>query len=61
MYIEEKPGCPHMEDLIEGGFIDRLGGPVVDGWGNDFRIECKGDDVLVISAGRDGHFGSDDI
>ena len=37
-------------------------GDVVDPWGTTYAIECRGDDIVVTSAGPDRAFGTaDDI
>lgn len=61
LFLGENPGggCPSMDDLIEGGFIDR-NRRTADAWDNDFQIECDGDNVVVTSAGSDGNFGTED-
>lgn len=51
--------CPSMEDLVEGSYLDpsmRVG----DAWDSPFRLSCDGRDLLVVSAGPDGKFGSND-
>lgn len=52
-------GCPTIADLVSSGEI-RGSGTTKDPWNHDFRIECRGDDVTVTSAGPDGSFGNDD-
>ncbi len=61
MYLAENPGedCPTVDDLLEGGYLDK-GRRTTDAWDNDFQIECEGDNVVVISAGPDGQFGTED-
>lgn len=61
MFLGENPGggCPSMEDLLEGGYIDRSKRST-DAWDNDFNLECSGDEVIVISAGPDGQMGTED-
>ena len=61
MYLGENPGgeCPGMEDLVEGGYIDRSK-RTTDAWDNDFIIQCEGDNVVVASAGSDGQMGTED-
>lgn len=61
MYVGENPGgaCPSMEDLTEGGYIDR-NKRTADAWDNPFSVECEGDDVVVVSAGPDGQMGTED-
>ena len=61
MFRAENPGdgCPDMEDLMEGQYID-ASRRTVDAWENDFEIACEGRDTVVMSAGPDGQFGNDD-
>ena len=61
MFIMENPGsdCPSIEDLLEGGYVDR-GRRTTDAWDRAFVIECEGEDVTVISAGPDGEMGTED-
>lgn len=60
-YVAENPGadCPDMDELVSSGFIDE-DRRVKDPWDNDFTIECQGDDITVMSPGRDGQMGSED-
>jgi general secretion pathway protein G len=60
LYIGENPGeCPTVDDLKEGGFIDSSK-RTADPWDNEFQIECNGSNISVISAGKDGQFGTED-
>ena len=43
------------EPALDGGE-----GALVDPWDNDFKIEVKGKKFVVISAGPDGDFGTED-
>lgn len=43
------------EPILEGGE-----GALEDPWGNDYRYERNGKRVVVMSAGPDGDFGTDD-
>lgn len=43
------------EPVLEGGE-----GALEDPWGNDYRYERSGKKVVVMSAGPDGDFGTDD-
>lgn len=51
--------CPSFQDLVNDGQIDRQASGQ-DPFGNDFVIECEGDDVTVLSPGRDGQMGTED-
>jgi general secretion pathway protein G len=56
LYMMDSVDCPSMEDLK----ADLKGDPE-DSWGNEMKVECPGDDeIVVVSAGRDGNFGTDD-
>ncbi|MCA9580236.1 MAG: type II secretion system protein GspG [Myxococcales bacterium] len=52
-------GCPTVEELVASKELKK-GTATADPWGNDFDIECSGDDITVMSAGPDGQMGSDD-
>lgn len=52
-------GCPTVADLIETREIDETS-ETTDPWGNDYAIECNGDNVTVTSAGEDGQMGTED-
>lgn len=52
-------GCPDMEDLIEGQYLDS-NVRTTDAWDVGFELECDGRDVFAFSAGPDGQFGNDD-
>ena len=43
------------EPALDGGE-----GALVDPWDNDFKIEVKGKKFVIISAGPDGDFGTED-
>ena len=61
MYLGENPAgeCPSMDDLVEGGYIDRSK-RTTDAWDNDFVIQCEGDNIVVASSGSDGQMGTED-
>jgi general secretion pathway protein G len=53
--------CATMEQLISDKAIDKSTA-TRDSWDNEFRIECDGTDITVISAGPDKEFDTaDDI
>ncbi len=54
MIENRRAGCPDIEDL--DGYVDNA----VDPWGNEYAIECDGNDVTVYSAGPDGQFDTED-
>jgi general secretion pathway protein G len=56
LFMMDAIDCPSIEDLKSG-----LKGDPEDSWGNEMKVECAGDDeIIVVSAGRDGNFGTDD-
>ena len=61
MYLGENAGgeCPTMDDLLEGGYIDR-NKRSTDAWDNAFIIQCEGDNIVVASGGPDGQVGTED-
>ncbi|MFW6067507.1 MAG: type II secretion system protein [Myxococcota bacterium] len=61
LFLGENPGaeCPSMDDLVQGGYID-ASKRTTDAWDNDFQVECEGNDPMVVSAGPDGQFGTED-
>ncbi len=61
LYLAENAGgeCPTTEALVSGDYLDKSKS-TTDAWGNEFQIECDGDNVAVLSAGPDGQFGSED-
>jgi general secretion pathway protein G len=56
IYMMDNTDCPSMDDLR-----NELKGDPADSWGNDMKVECPSEDeVIIVSAGRDGNFGTDD-
>jgi len=56
LYMMDNTDCPSMDDLK----ADLKGDPD-DSWNNEMKVECPNEDeIIVISAGRDGSFGTDD-
>ncbi|MCU0673864.1 MAG: type II secretion system protein GspG [Myxococcota bacterium] len=52
--------CPTSTDeLVEAGYLQRHGRSA-DPWDGDFVHECEADDVIAVSAGPDGVFGTED-
>jgi general secretion pathway protein G len=51
--------CATMDQLISDKAIDKSTS-TKDSWDNDFRIECDGTDITVISAGPDKEFDTTD-
>ncbi|MCA9643046.1 MAG: type II secretion system protein [Myxococcales bacterium] len=56
---ENSDTCPTVDEMQEQRVISR-GSKTTDAWGKPFRIHCEGDEVVVISAGKDKVFGTDD-
>lgn len=56
---ENSDTCPNVEEMQAKRMISR-GSKTTDAWGKPFRIRCEGDDVVVISAGKDKLFGTED-
>ncbi|MAT27919.1 MAG: type II secretion system protein GspG [Sandaracinus sp.] len=60
LYMMDTNECPTSgTELQEEGYLDRSK-RATDAWDNDFRIECEGDDIYVVSAGVDGQFDTED-
>ncbi len=60
MYVADNPrGCPTVENLIEERYLDKSK-RTTDAWDGEFRIECEGGDIVVISPGPDGQIGTED-
>jgi general secretion pathway protein G len=51
--------CATMPQLIEDKAIDKSKA-TTDPWDREYRIECDGTEVMVLSAGPDGQFETDD-
>ncbi len=65
--IDKKKSSPpaSMNVLIEADgdeepFLSGGEGALVDPWDNEYKLEVKGKKFVVISAGPDGSFGTDD-
>ena len=65
--IEKKKSVPpsDLKVLIEANgedeaFLEGGEGALVDPWDNDYKLEVKGKKCVVISAGPDGEFGTED-
>ncbi|MEZ4371271.1 MAG: type II secretion system protein [Polyangiaceae bacterium] len=56
---ENSDTCPTVDEMQEQRIISR-GSKTTDAWGKPFRIRCEGDEVVVISAGKDKLFGTED-
>lgn len=51
--------CPSVDELVDARILNRQA-RTNDPWGNDYRIECFDEEIIVSSAGRDGVFDTDD-
>ena len=51
--------CATMDQLIEDKAIDK-NKATTDPWDHPYKIECDGTDIIVISAGPDGEFDTED-
>lgn len=57
--IDGADGCPTVDDLVNARKLEK--GKTNDPWGTPFVVECKeGDEIRVISAGKDKRAGSAD-
>jgi general secretion pathway protein G len=57
--IDGADGCPTVDDLVNARKLEK--GKTADPWGTPFKIECKeGDEIRVISAGKDKKDGTQD-
>ena len=60
LYMVHHGSCPEsVQALVEDG---RLSGSArtTDAWNHEFQISCDGPEPVVISAGPDGQFGTED-
>ncbi len=55
----ENSHCPTVTELMSDGQLDE-DSPTRDPWGNDWKIECEGEHVLVQSFGPDGKRDTED-
>ena len=52
MHLDSPSGtCPTIKELVDGKHLDK--GKTEDPWGTPFKIQCDGDEISVVSAGRD--------
>ena len=57
--IDGAQNCPTVDDLVNAKKLEK--GKTMDPWGSPYKIECKeGDEIRVISAGKDRKEGSAD-
>lgn len=50
--------CPSIDDLVAARKLDRL--KTDDPWGSGYKIVCEGENIHVISPGRDRKHGTPD-
>lgn len=51
--------CPTVEDLVNERYLDKTR-RTADAWETDFLISCEDGDIIVISAGPDLEFNTED-
>ena len=64
-FIENKKYPSALTDLVresgdKAAILDGGEGALDDPWGNQFKMEGKGSKIVIISAGPDGQFGTED-
>ena len=60
LYVADNPrGCPTVEDLVNERYLDGTR-RTADAWDTPFQISCEDGDILVISAGPDLQFNTED-
>lgn len=60
LYIADNPReCPTVEDLVNEKYLDRSK-RTTDAWETEFQISCEEGDVIVVSAGPDLQFETED-
>lgn len=61
LYLMGDPSadCPSVQDLVDEHILNSAT-RTEDPWGNEFQIECDGDEISVASNGADGEQGTED-
>jgi general secretion pathway protein G len=60
LYLGDNPrSCPTVDDLLDGRYLDAQK-RTTDAWDSPFQISCEDGDIMVISSGPDGQFGTED-
>lgn len=60
LYVADNPrGCPTVEDLVTERYLDSSR-RTADAWDTPFQISCEDGDIVVISAGPDLEFNTED-
>lgn len=58
-YLFTGTSCPTVEDLIADNKIDEDTN-TDDPWGSGYEVDCRGDNIVVSSAGKDGEWETED-
>ena len=60
LYVADNPrGCPTVEDLVNERYLDGSR-RTTDAWDTEFQISCEDGDIVVVSAGPDLEFSTED-
>jgi general secretion pathway protein G len=60
LYVADNPrSCPTVEDLVANRYLDSTR-RTTDAWGTEFQVSCEEGDIIVISAGPDLEFSTED-
>ena len=60
LYVADNPReCPTVEDLVTERYLDGSK-RTADAWDTPFQVSCEEGEIIVISAGEDGQFGTED-
>lgn len=60
LYVADNPrGCPTVEDLVNERYLDGSR-RTADAWDTPFQIACEDGDIIVVSAGPDLEFNTED-
>ena len=60
LYVADNPrGCPTVEDLVNDRYLDGSR-RTTDAWDTEFQISCEEGDIVVVSAGPDLEFNTED-
>jgi hypothetical protein len=56
---QREPGCPTLSQLVFENHLEP-DAATDDPWGSRYQVECRDDEVVISSAGRDGQPGTAD-
>lgn len=60
LYVADNPrSCPTVEDLVTERYLDSTR-RTTDAWGTEFQVTCEDGDFVVVSAGPDLEFNTED-